>query len=736
MKAVILAGGVGTRLRPLSILRPKPMVRLLDKPLLEHIILLLKENGFDEICITLQYLPGMVKDYFQNGQDFGVFIEYRTEEKPLGTAGCIKACSDFIGEDPVLIVSGDAACTLNLRAFYESHIQRGADASLFIKQCLEPLEYGLVITDEGGRISSFIEKPSEDRVYSDMVNTGIYVIGKSVLDRIPEGIACDFGSELFPMLLEQGYKLYGYSGEGYWNDVGSCSAYLKTSFDFLDPKTRLYIAESAAVKPGSSIGPNVVIGSGSRIETGCHIKNSVIDGAGLGAGCTVNGSIICSGVSIGSGCHISEGSVIADNVTIGSDCYIAEGVRIWPGKTIEAGSRILRSITDGNSSYNPSFSARAVVSGEAVYELTPELAMLLGMSKAKLNSCGAACCSKGYARLIAESFLTGCQAAGREAYLLDCELPSAAAFMGRSLGLDLTLFVYQNDKKISLSFFDKNGLPISRKLQRDMEAACYNEAVRAGAESCTEKKLINGSGELYIASVMNLCGSLEGLVISAKPKILSDVLKKKGAKPVPPSDGVIELELSSDGFSLSATDEAGRRWSYGHLLCALTYIELSRDGSDKVLTLPYDAPQAAETVAESLGAKILRLNKDGSSAVEDFIKKPYASDGLYIAGRLCSYLAAERLLLKELMARLPQFHTAESEYSLSTGKGSARLLRSLAKNYPAELVSGIKINTGRGSARIIGQGSRLRILAESYSMEAAWELCTEIKEKAAALDKQ
>ena len=142
---------------------------------------------------------------------------------------------------------------------------------------------------------------------------------------------------------------------------------------FLDPKTNnVHIRKTASVKPGSNLGPNLVIGSGSRIDTGCQIKNTVIDGASIGAYCNVNGSIICSGVKIGSGCHLSEGCVIADNVTIGSDSYIAEGVRIWPNKTIEAGSRILRSITDGNGSYNPSFSAKAVITGEAVYELTPE----------------------------------------------------------------------------------------------------------------------------------------------------------------------------------------------------------------------------------------------------------------------------------------------------------------------------------------------------------------------------
>ncbi len=585
MKAVILAGGAGTRLRPLSITRPKPMVRLLDKPLLEHIVVLLRENGFDEILITLQYLPQMIRDYFGDGADWGVSIEYRAEGKPLGTAGCVRACSDFIGGEPVLIISGDAACTINLNAFYGRHMNAGGEASILLKQCLEPLEYGLVVTDGEGRITSFIEKPSEDRVYTDLVNTGIYVIGKSILDRIPENKNMDFGAELFPKLLEEGGRLYGFVGEGYWNDVGSCSAYLKTSFDFLDPKTRVYISDSAFISPGCKIGPNAVIGSGSRIGPGCEIKNSVVDGAAVGSCCEIDGSIVCPGAVIGDRCVVSEGSVIADGANIGSDSYISEAVRIWPGKTVEAGSRVMRSIIEGGGAYLPRFSAGGRLSGEAVCEINPELALLLGMSKAKIARCG---CSHdgprdngrdaedGYASAVAEAFLTGCRISGRTAFRLDEGPASTAAFAGRSCGLDLTLHVSRSGRNLTLSFFDGNGLPIPRKTQRELEAACCSEAVRAEAEACGKLRAITGTLDMHIAAAVaaaDLSSGLEGLVLAAKGRSLVEALKLLKAKVTPPSGGIIELELSDDGFSLSAADEEGRRWSPGRLLCGRVFAE-------------------------------------------------------------------------------------------------------------------------------------------------------------------
>ncbi len=735
MKAIILAGGSGTRLRPLSLTRPKPMVRLLDKPLLEHIILLLRDNGFDEICVTLQYLPGMVKDYFGDGRSLGVFLEYRTEDKPLGTAGCVKACSDFIGGEDVLIVSGDAACRLDFKGFYDKHIGAGADASLLLKRCLEPMEYGLVITDKNERITSFIEKPSEDRVYSDLVNTGIYAVGKSVLDMIPENKAVDFGAELFPRMLREGKRLYGFETEGYWNDVGSCAAYLKTSFDFLDPKTKVYISDAAAVQPGSRLGPNAVICAGSRIGSGCDIRDSVIDGALIGTGCVVTGAIVCPGAVVGDRCVISEGSVIADGAAVGPDSYISEAVRLWPKVSVRAGSRVMRSITDGKNAYAPIFSAKGTLSGEAVCDINPELALLMGMSKAKATRCGAAYLAGadgGYASVLAGSFLAGCRAAGRRAFSLDSPIAATAAFAGRALGLDMTLFAAMHGKSVVLSFFDKNGLPIPRKTQRDIEAACLSESVRAGAEDCADLADISGTFDMHAAAAAGLKNTLlEGLSLSARGAMLEKALKAYGINILPYAEGRMELALSADGFELTALDETGRKLSYGELLCALVYVELSRGGGS--IVLPYEAPSAADALASSLGGTLYRLGRDGDKAAEEWSLKPLASDGLFLAFALCGWLAENKAGLCDLAARIPEFHTAESEYR--TNASTARLLKSFARSYQAELVSGVRIDEERGSVRLSGRGSRLKITAESRSMEAARELCDEIRRKAAEYDR-
>ena len=175
MKAIILAGGEGTRLRPLSICKPKPMLRLFDRPLLEHIVLLLRNCGFTELCMTLHYLPQIIQDHFGDGSELGVSIEYRTEAQAAGTAGSVLACRDFAGKDDVLVVSGDAACSYDLRAMMEKHRLSGADATVLVQKCSEPSEFGLVLTEEDGRVKGFVEKPGPEKIVSDLINTGIYV---------------------------------------------------------------------------------------------------------------------------------------------------------------------------------------------------------------------------------------------------------------------------------------------------------------------------------------------------------------------------------------------------------------------------------------------------------------------------------------------------------------------------------------------------------------------------------
>ena len=238
MKAVILAGGLGTRLRAVTGEHPKPMVPILGRPVMEHIVELLRESAYTHICAALHYRAGEIMAHFGDGRNFGVNMEYRIETENLGTAGSVKNCRDFYGDDDFLVISADAACDYDLRLLMESHKAHGAAATLALCPQRTPLRYGLAVTDGEGYIRSFIEKPSWPRVVTDLVNTGIYVLSPRAMERVPEG-PFDFGKELFPRLLKEGETLYGQVMEGYWRDIGTPQDYYRCCADALDGKLRL-----------------------------------------------------------------------------------------------------------------------------------------------------------------------------------------------------------------------------------------------------------------------------------------------------------------------------------------------------------------------------------------------------------------------------------------------------------------------------------------------------------------
>ena len=246
MKAVILAGGMGTRLRPVTGEHPKPMADLLGKPIMEHVVERLREGGFNEICAALHYRAGEIMAHFGDGRRFGVRMEYRIETEPRGTAGSVKGCRDFYGDEDFLVISADAACDFDLGLLMLLHREKGAAATIALCRESEPLRYGLAVTDGEGFIRAFIEKPDWPRVVTDLVNTGIYVLSPRVLEKVPRGQTFDFAKDLFPLLLREGYALYGYKAEGYWCDIGTPQAYYRCCADALDGKLRLTPGESFA----------------------------------------------------------------------------------------------------------------------------------------------------------------------------------------------------------------------------------------------------------------------------------------------------------------------------------------------------------------------------------------------------------------------------------------------------------------------------------------------------------
>src|SRR5882762_3516511 len=240
MKAVVMAGGEGTRLRPLTSNQPKPMVPIVGKPCMEHIIELLKQHGLEDIVVTVAFLPQAIRSYFGGGETLGVDISYSVEESPLGTAGSVRLAAGRL-DDTFLVISGDALCDVDLTKLVEFHKEKQASVTIGLKSVDNPLEFGIVATDDEGRIERFLEKPSWGQVFSDTINTGIYVLEPEVLRHVPADRPYDFSKELFPLLLEMGRPLYGYAFEEYWQDIGNLDQFRQANFDALDGAVELDI---------------------------------------------------------------------------------------------------------------------------------------------------------------------------------------------------------------------------------------------------------------------------------------------------------------------------------------------------------------------------------------------------------------------------------------------------------------------------------------------------------------
>ena len=250
MKAVVMAGGEGSRLRPLTISRPKPMVPIVGRPVAEHILNLLKEHGITDVIMTVQYLASNIEDYFGDGSQFGMRIRYSREETPLGTAGSVKNAEEWLRDEPFLVISGDALTDFNLTKIIEFHREKQAMATLTLAHVPNPLEYGVIITDDEGHITQFLEKPSWAQVFSDTINTGIYMLDPKVFDYFERDKPFDFSTDLFPILLKNGDPLYGYTASGYWCDVGNLSEYMRANADVLQGNVQLKI-------PGHNIGGDI-----------------------------------------------------------------------------------------------------------------------------------------------------------------------------------------------------------------------------------------------------------------------------------------------------------------------------------------------------------------------------------------------------------------------------------------------------------------------------------------------
>lgn len=277
MKAIIMAGGEGKRLKPVSGDMPKPLVPLCGRPVMEHIILLLKKHGITDICAALKYRPEDISNYFGSGERLGVSIQYRVETEALGTAGGVKNCADFYGDEDFLVISGDAACDLDLSQLIAEHRRHSPAATLALYPHPEPLRYGLALCGRDSLIRSFIEKPDWSRVVTNRVNTGIYVISPRAMELVPENTAFDFAKDLFPLLLERGEDLLGCPLEGYWCDIGTPKSYYECCVDALSGRLGIELTNGFEPAPEDEPDTQPDDGMGS-LEYNCADRARLMEG--------------------------------------------------------------------------------------------------------------------------------------------------------------------------------------------------------------------------------------------------------------------------------------------------------------------------------------------------------------------------------------------------------------------------------------------------------------------------
>jgi mannose-1-phosphate guanylyltransferase len=359
MQALILAGGEGTRLRPLTTTVPKPVVPLVDRPFIVYMLDWLRGHGVDDIVMACGHLASGVRNVLGDGTAFGMSMRFVEEPRPLGTGGALKYAASLLDER-FLMLNGDTLTDIDVGELIAHHERTGARATLALTPVEDPTAYGLVRTHDGGAVMEFVEKPSVDQIDTHNVSAGIYVLERSVVDMLPEGRAASIERDVFPQLV--GHGLYGCVAEGYWLDIGTPERYLEATFDILEGTVATGVAErmgagylcvergvenagriippalvesGCVIADGARVGGRVVLGGGVTVGEGTTIERAVImQGAEIGANCTLSGCIVAGGVRIGDDCVVDGMSVLGEGVTLGAGNVVSNRARLFPGVSL------------------------------------------------------------------------------------------------------------------------------------------------------------------------------------------------------------------------------------------------------------------------------------------------------------------------------------------------------------------------------------------------------------------
>lgn len=520
MPAVIMAGGKGTRLRPLTCNTPKALIPILGRPVMAYSLDLLARYGFRDVAVTLQHLSDQIRECFGQGDAWGVKLHYFEETVPLGTAGGVKNAASVLKETFV-VISGDALTDFDLEAALHFHRQRGALATIILTRVDNPLEYGVVLTKPDGRIERFLEKPNWGEVFSDTVNTGIYLLEPEVLELIPDNHVFDFSRDLFPRILAAKLPFFGFIADGYWSDIGDLLQYRQANLDVLagrvkvqipgrqigdqiwggetsqiSPAARItgpcFIGDNCIIDGGADIGEFTVLGHNNVIEAGASIKRSITrEYSYIGSSAELRGATVGCRARIGKRACLFEGTVLADDAVLEPGSVLKAGAQVWPEKTVGQGLVVRRSLVWGDKQGRPLFNHEGV-QGTVGTELTPDLLVRLGAAFGSTLSPGVrvAVCTDGHfqSEIARDALTTGLRGTGINVVALgQAPVPvarysvpalKAAGGIYVQCGEPAGLAVGPPNPGITIQFLDRDGVHIDRHQERRVQNCFTQEDLR------------------------------------------------------------------------------------------------------------------------------------------------------------------------------------------------------------------------------------------------------------------
>ncbi|WP_031076016.1 sugar phosphate nucleotidyltransferase [Streptomyces sp. NRRL S-118] len=565
-----MAGGEGTRLRPLTTSLPKPLLPVGERPIMEHVLRLLRRHGIRETVVTVQFLAHLIQERFGDGSGLGMSLTYAHEETPLGTAGSVKNAERELAGAPFLVISGDALTDIDLSALIRHHRERGALVTVCLTRVPDPLEFGVTVLGADGRIERFLEKPTWGEVFSDTVNTGIYVMEPEVLARVPAGEPVDWSGDVFPRLIAEGAAVHGYVADGYWQDVGTLDSYRQAQTDLLDgrvdgelPGTEVlpgvWVADSASVDPEADVRGPVVIGEHARVAAGARVhEHSVIGAHGVvepgahlhravlhpyayaGPHTSLRGCVVGRNATTGRSARLEEGVIVGEDSRVGQDAVVSAGVVVNPARTIGPGAVIGTDlIWDGRGSRSL-FGPRGV-SGVVNVDLTAELVVrLAGAYATTVPHDATVTVARDHAqgsRVLAAAVVSALQSSGVHVRDLG-HVPVPVARREAALtdgGVLLTATPGAADS-VSLTFLDEHGVDLGTAAQRKLERLLHQARFRR-APAGEFGGLLSGEESArtaitaYTERLLRLTGT--AAIRERAPKVVVDAAFGSGALVLP-----------------------------------------------------------------------------------------------------------------------------------------------------------------------------------------------------------